>query len=204
MTTNFPHHDGTYYGYLSPGFAPSFPPHPAPNSTIHPPSTSVGHQVYSCDISYQQQPYWPHPFTNQYAQNTAYQQQMHQSNQNWQVPTTLPHSGGKYYGHSKKSRGKEKESGSGISNDDTAFYQIIGEFSILMYEDILLIGWVSSNILDCPHLSRPFTIGRLVKVATDQDGSRFIQQRLAIADVFEIELVFNEAMPAIEGKFVKG
>lgn len=40
--------------------------------------------------------------------------------------------------------------------------------------------------------------GRIVKVAKDQDGSRLIQQRLAVCDASEIQLVFDEAMPAIE------
>ena len=47
----------------------------------------------------------------------------------------------------------------------------------------------------------PIYSGRIVRVGKDQDGSRYIQQRLAIADASEIELVFDEAMPAIEGKF---
>ena len=42
--------------------------------------------------------------------------------------------------------------------------------------------------------------GRIVSVGKDQDGSRYIQQRLAIADVSEIELVYEEAMAAIEGR----
>ena len=55
-------------------------------------------------------------------------------------------------------------------------------------------------------LSRPtyecltFRAGRVVKVAKDQDGSRFIQQRLAVADSDEVQLVFEEVMPEIEGK----
>lgn len=39
-----------------------------------------------------------------------------------------------------------------------------------------------------------------MKVAKDQDGSRFIQQRLAVADGAEIQFVFDETMSAIEGE----
>jgi hypothetical protein len=46
----------------------------------------------------------------------------------------------------------------------------------------------------------PFRAGRVVKVAKDQDGSRLVQQRLAVADSDEVQLVFEEVMPAIEGK----
>ena len=42
--------------------------------------------------------------------------------------------------------------------------------------------------------------GRVVKIAKDQDGSRFIQQRLAIANKSEIQMVFDEAMLGIEGE----
>lgn len=40
--------------------------------------------------------------------------------------------------------------------------------------------------------------GRIVKVAKDQDGSRFIQQRLTLVDNSEVQLVYDETMPAIE------
>ena len=41
--------------------------------------------------------------------------------------------------------------------------------------------------------------GRIVSTAKDQEGSRFIQQRLECADQDEIQLVFDEAIAAIEG-----
>jgi len=41
--------------------------------------------------------------------------------------------------------------------------------------------------------------GRIIKVAKDQDGSRFIQQRLTLVDNSEVQLVYDETMPAIEG-----
>jgi hypothetical protein len=40
---------------------------------------------------------------------------------------------------------------------------------------------------------------RIVSIAKDQEGSRFIQQRLECADQDEIQLVFDEAIAAIEG-----
>ncbi|KAL7428690.1 hypothetical protein ACHAXH_002001 [Discostella pseudostelligera] len=40
--------------------------------------------------------------------------------------------------------------------------------------------------------------GRIVSIAKDQEGSRFIQQRLECADQDEIQLVFDEAIAAIE------
>ncbi|KAL3772927.1 LOW QUALITY PROTEIN: hypothetical protein ACHAW5_005911 [Stephanodiscus triporus] len=41
-------------------------------------------------------------------------------------------------------------------------------------------------------------LGCVVKFSKEQDGSRFIQQRLAVADSDEVQLVFEEVMPAIE------
>jgi len=38
--------------------------------------------------------------------------------------------------------------------------------------------------------------GRIVSIAKDQEGSRFIQQRLECADQDEIQLVFDEAIAA--------
>lgn len=40
--------------------------------------------------------------------------------------------------------------------------------------------------------------GRVVEMALEQEASRFIQQRLAIADISEIAAVFDEAMPSID------
>jgi hypothetical protein len=42
---------------------------------------------------------------------------------------------------------------------------------------------------------------RIVSIAKDQEGSRFIQQRLECADQDEIQLVFDEAIAAIEGNY---
>lgn len=40
--------------------------------------------------------------------------------------------------------------------------------------------------------------GRIVEISKDRDGSKFIQRRLRAADVSEMQIAFDEAMPAIE------
>jgi len=41
-------------------------------------------------------------------------------------------------------------------------------------------------------------IGRIVKIAKDRDGSKFIQRRLQIADTYEMQIAFDEALDDIE------
>ena len=40
--------------------------------------------------------------------------------------------------------------------------------------------------------------GRIAEIAKDRDGSKFIQRRLQVADVHEMQIAFEEALAGIE------
>jgi len=40
--------------------------------------------------------------------------------------------------------------------------------------------------------------GRIIEIAKDRDGSKFIQRRLQVADTDEMQIVYNEALVGIE------
>jgi hypothetical protein len=102
---------------------------------------------------------------------------------------------------SSKKRGKEKKNLrttalAGDNHESISLLTIKGELFVFSNVQNKRI-FQSSR----PTFARlPFRAGRVVKVAKDQDGSRLVQQRLAVADSDEVQLVFEEVMPAIEGK----
>ena len=106
---------------------------------------------------------------------------------------------------SSKRRGKEKKQP--VASVEVHYYagmtlhQIKGEFYVLLLKKLPCdVGLNLNKMLPTLSSARFPLSGRVVKVAKDQDGSRFIQQRLAIANNSEIQLVLDEAMLGIEGE----
>jgi len=170
------------------------------------------------------QPKWSQPFINQYAQNTMYQQHMQQENyQNWQMPAYgcdfAPRFGAPYPprasdnmyppNHQLNSMGYQQypswHSSSAASSGSLRSLGSLGRGDNRKKSSKRRGKEKKQPVASVEvHYHAGMTLhqikGRVVKVAKDQDGSRFIQQRLAIANNSEIQLVLDEAMLGIEGE----
>mmetsp|Transcript_26745 Transcript_26745/g.49188 ORF Transcript_26745/g.49188 Transcript_26745/m.49188 type:complete len:553 (-) Transcript_26745:957-2615(-) len=168
------------------------------------------------------QPKWSQPFINQYAQNTMYQQHMQQENyQNWQMPAYgcdfAPRFGAPYPprasdnmyppNHQLNSMGYQQypswHSSSAASSGSLRSLGSLGRGDNRKKSSKRRGKEKKQPVASVEvHYHAGMTLhqikGRVVKVAKDQDGSRFIQQRLAIANNSEIQLVLDEAMLGIE------
>ena len=172
--------DAPYYdGYYFHGYAPPYPPHGS-SGIMYPFLCSHGHN----NIGY-----------NQYPNHLS------QFSSTDESAASLGSQGRHNKRRSSKKRGKEKKNlrTAALAGDNREYLSLLtikGElfvFSNVQHKRI----FQSSR----PTFARlPFRAGRVVKVAKDQDGSRLVQQRLAFADSDEVQLVFEEVMPAIEGK----
>jgi hypothetical protein len=92
----------------------------------------------------------------------------------------------------------------GKYDDSMTLHQLKGELSssrFIMRRSIVLPSHRIKSHSHIVILSSTFilTTGDIIKVAKEQDGSRFIQQRLeTTSDPTEIDVAFNEALPSIE------
>ena len=172
--------DAPYYdGYYFHGYAPPYPPHGS-SGVMYPFQSSHGHN----SMGYYQYP--SHHSQLSSAEESA---------------ASLSSGGRHNKRRSSKKRGKEKKNLrttalAGDNHESISLLTIKGELFVFSNVQNKRI-FQSSR----PTFARlPFRAGRVVKVAKDQDGSRLVQQRLAVADSDEVQLVFEEVMPAIEGK----
>eukprot|EP00579_Thalassiosira_antarctica_P009940 CAMPEP_0201920654 /NCGR_PEP_ID=MMETSP0903-20130614/9214_1 /ASSEMBLY_ACC=CAM_ASM_000552 /TAXON_ID=420261 /ORGANISM="Thalassiosira antarctica, Strain CCMP982" /LENGTH=525 /DNA_ID=CAMNT_0048457451 /DNA_START=98 /DNA_END=1671 /DNA_ORIENTATION=+ len=167
------------------------------------------------------QPSWSQPFINQDSQNTMYQQQMQHANyQNWQMPAYgdfaprfgapyPPHASNSMYppGHQFNIMGYQQHpswhSSSAGSSGSLRSLRSLGRGDNRKKSSKRRGQEKKQPVASIEvHCDAGMTLhqieGRVVKIAKDQDGSRIIQQRLAIANDSEIQMVFDEAMLGIE------